>query len=202
MAQNYTIFIKDKPLFIVQTETAHQYDNTFQKIHEKGDINLCSLLAKSSVPGWLLLSDDPDSCLQLLTRSHIYVPAAGGLVKNEKGEFLMIYRRQKWDLPKGKKEKAETFDECAIREVEEETGLSYLKIIKMLGSTWHIYKQDNKCCLKVTAWFLMNANNIGNLEPQTEEDIEIAEWVSPENIENKLANSYASIKEVFNQLSK
>jgi ADP-ribose pyrophosphatase YjhB (NUDIX family) len=50
------------------------------------------------------------------------VMAAGGLVENEHGEILLIYRKKHWDLPKGKLDAGETLEECAVREVEEETG--------------------------------------------------------------------------------
>ncbi|MEI7526764.1 MAG: NUDIX domain-containing protein, partial [Mariniphaga sp.] len=64
-----------------------------------------------------------------------YIPAAGGLVKNEKGEFLFIHRLGFWDLPKGKIDKKDLREplssigdnpsarNAAIREVKEETGL-------------------------------------------------------------------------------
>src|ERR1041384_5510821 len=49
------------------------------------------------------------------------VDAAGGVVENEHGGVLMIYRRGKWDLPKGKRDDEEDMSRCALREVSEET---------------------------------------------------------------------------------
>ena len=76
--------------------------------------------------------------------------AAGGLVKNEKGEYLFIHRLGFWDLPKGKIDKKDLSGKgqpdddpsptrrAAIREVKEETGLQKVVITKELASTWHI----------------------------------------------------------------
>ena len=51
------------------------------------------------------------------------IVAAGGIVKNEEGKTLIIFRRGFWDLPKGKVEKGEKIINAAQREVEEETGV-------------------------------------------------------------------------------
>ena len=67
------------------------------------------------------------------------VQAAGGMVKNEKNETLLIFRRGKWDLPKGKLDKGESLEECAVREVEEETGLKNVKLVSPLIITYHTY---------------------------------------------------------------
>ena len=62
---------------------------------------------------------------------------AGGLVINNNSKVLFIYRKNKWDLPKGKLDDGENLEEAAIREVVEETGLdsNKLSIIKPLLST-------------------------------------------------------------------
>ena len=66
----------------------------------------------------------------------VKIIAAGGLVTNENNELLMIFRRGKWDLPKGKLDKGETIEECAIREVEEETGIgNHMTCPSMIGVT-------------------------------------------------------------------
>ena len=67
------------------------------------------------------------------------VEAAGGLVFNKDGDILMIFRNGKWDLPKGKLEIGESIEECAIREVEEECGISGLIIEKKIKDTYNIY---------------------------------------------------------------
>ena len=54
--------------------------------------------------------------------------AAGGLVTNKHNELLMIFRRAKWDLPKGKLDEGESIEACAVREVEEETGIKNISL--------------------------------------------------------------------------
>ena len=71
--------------------------------------------------------------------SKTIIVAAGGLVWNEKNELLMIFRQGKWDLPKGKLDDGETIEECAVREVVEETGLKEVKLGGFIGITQHEY---------------------------------------------------------------
>ncbi len=124
------------------------------------------------------------------------IDAAGGLVKNEKGEMLFIFRFGKWDLPKGKLEGNETPEEAAIREVMEETGLSGLRISGFLASTFHIYTKKGKQILKQTRWYGMEAKSTQSLIPQMEEDISEIRWVRNMDLGNILANTYESIREL------
>ena len=127
------------------------------------------------------------------------IQAGGGLVLNEKNEILFIYRRQKWDLPKGKLDIGENIEECAIREVMEETGIKKLTIGNLLVITTHTYEEKGISVQKETHWFLMNATTLDNpiLSPQLEEDIEKIEWVPFDKIEEYLANSYNTIRLVL-----
>ena len=65
--------------------------------------------------------------------------AAGGLVTNAQGEILWIFRRGFWDLPKGKLDDGETIQSCAIREVEEETGIQNIKLHELLKFCLKLY---------------------------------------------------------------
>ena len=120
--------------------------------------------------------------------------AAGGKVINNKSEILFIYRNKKWDLPKGKAEKNEIISETALREVEEETGIKNLSIIKPLDKTYHIFKRGGKNYLKSTYWFEMQSDFIGKLKPQKKEGITRVEWIGIENLSSILAKSYANIR--------
>jgi 8-oxo-dGTP pyrophosphatase MutT (NUDIX family) len=128
--------------------------------------------------------------------------AAGGLVFNDKNELLMIFRRGKWDLPKGKLDEGESIEDCALREVTEETGLQNVQLENFLGSTFHEYfnTYTNEDVIKETHWYKMHATADQPLIPQTEEQIEIIEWVAEENIIEKLENSYKNIVEIIEKL--
>ena len=114
--------------------------------------------------------------------------AAGGLVKNTQGEILGIFRRGAWDMPKGKTEAGESIEETAVREVQEETGLNNLVVERFLGRTlhtfWSYHSKISKRILKESFWYEMRTTD-DNLVPQTEEDIELAEWISPEDFVNR-----------------
>lgn len=125
--------------------------------------------------------------------------AAGGLVTNINNELLMIFRRGKWDLPKGKLDEGETIEECAVREVEEETGIGNLELGSLLGITYHEYfdKYVNDDVIKETHWYLMKAKGSTEAVPQTEEDIEKIIWADMDTVKKCLENSYANIIEII-----
>lgn len=125
--------------------------------------------------------------------------AAGGLVQNPEGQFLFIFRRGKWDLPKGKVDKEEKIEDAAMREVEEECGIKGLEIIRPISKTYHNYYAGGKKILKETHWFLMKTNWNGELIPQTDEDITKAIWVEKKEIVTLMENTYDTIKKVVGE---
>ncbi|MDA3927974.1 MAG: NUDIX domain-containing protein, partial [Prolixibacteraceae bacterium] len=128
------------------------------------------------------------------------IEAAGGLVFNSNEALLCIYRWGKWDLPKGKIEKGEKKEEAAIREVEEETGITGLDLEVQLPTTYHIYKSPyhkNKWVLKPTYWFKMKYSGVEELVPQTKEDITKAIWVKESDLGPIQQNTYASLQDLF-----
>lgn len=150
-------------------------------------------------------SKNPETVWRNFRSCFTELPAAGGLVQNGKRELLFIKRFGLWDLPKGKTEKKETAESAAIREVEEECGLSGLKLVRPLGSTFHIYRSpflpaESNLILKETKWFLMEYAGNEKPVPQSEEDIVEVRWVKPEEIEEVMRNTYASIKEFLGKM--
>jgi 8-oxo-dGTP pyrophosphatase MutT (NUDIX family) len=125
--------------------------------------------------------------------------AAGGLVTNPKGEILWIFRRGFWDLPKGKLEEGETIQSCAVREVEEETGLTNIQLHQMLCFTNHTYfdKYLNEEVIKRSYWFHMTIADLQEGIPQSAEDIEKIEWVSLDKARHCLDHTYPTILEVI-----
>jgi 8-oxo-dGTP pyrophosphatase MutT (NUDIX family) len=136
--------------------------------------------------------------------------AAGGLVRNEKGEYLFIHRYGYWDLPKGKIDAKDVptgpgyavtdlpaARTAAVREVQEETGLERITVIRTLPATWHIYHLSDKYILKRTQWFEMEADSLQPLKPDPGEGIALACWTSRESIRSILSQTYASIRELL-----
>lgn len=125
--------------------------------------------------------------------------AGGGLVLNDGGELLMIFRRGKWDLPKGKLDAGETIEACAIREVKEETGLKEVEHGERIGITYHEYfdpylKED---VIKESHWYAMRVRGEQELVPQTEEDITEIKWVAGNELAACLENSYPNVVEII-----
>ena len=130
------------------------------------------------------------------------VIAAGGLVLNEKKKILMIFRRGKWDLPKGKLDKGETLEECAVREVEEETGLQQVKLLSPLVITYHTYHEGARFILKESHWYNMKVSGEQNLVPQTEEGIHEIKWVTNKEAQSLFQECYPSVIDVIKEFTK
>lgn len=129
-----------------------------------------------------------------------FIEAAGGLVQNSKGEYLVIYRYNKWDLPKGKLEKNEEVRLAALREVSEETGISNIELLGHITDTFHTYKLGNAIVLKKTSWFSMKYVGNETLIPQESEDISIAKWLPKEQVDEITSNTYDTIRQVFSKV--
>ena len=127
------------------------------------------------------------------------VRAAGGLVKNSRDEVLFIFRNGKWDLPKGKIEAGENLEECAIREVEEETGIQDLEVVRYLETTYHIFNRRGRMKLKETVWYEMRSDYQGPFTPQEDEDITKVKWKGGEKLQKALKKSYANIQLLFSE---
>ena len=134
---------------------------------------------------------------KILKKRYRIVEAGGGLVLNKKNEVLFIFRRGKWDLPKGKLEKKEKIKEGAIREVEEECGITNPVIREDLITTMHKFKNKGKECIKKTYWYVMEYEGEEELIPQLEEDITKAKWMGVEKFNKVYKNTFPSIKDVL-----
>lgn len=129
----------------------------------------------------------------IYSQFHI-IEAAGGLVKNQDGKLLMIFRKGFWDLPKGKLDAGESLESCALREVKEETGVHPLFSDGFIGLTYHIYLQSEEWILKESYWYNMHTNFTAKLKPQLSEDITRASWVSLEELPDLYEKMYPLIE--------
>lgn len=157
---------------------------------------IISSLREYDIKNHILYHSNPKEVLELLFSLYEKIEAAGGLVVNELGQILFIYRNSKWDLPKGKMEMNETKELTAIREVEEECGLKVSSLNRHLVTTYHTYSLGKKKILKANYWYMMSASSQQRLSPQQDENIEKAEWKNLEDVSELLKTSYDSIKDV------
>jgi ADP-ribose pyrophosphatase YjhB (NUDIX family) len=146
----------------------------------------------------LYISGNEKKILPEIIAQFNLVKAGGGLVKNKAGEYLLIFRNKKWDLPKGKLEKKETARTGAKREVEEECGIKGVKIVRPLQETYHIYELQKKLNIKQTKWFEMSyTGRSEKTKPQRDEGIEKAIWVHKKGITKLHKNMYPSIADIL-----
>lgn len=197
----YKVFINDKPLYLTSHENILQLpeknilklEYTSEKeIHTAWDL----LAFTNTFSGAVIFSDNEINLWEKFCKQFKVIEAAGGLVLNEKKELLMIYRLEKWDLPKGKIERNEKPDQAALREVCEETGACDCEIIKESAVTFHTYIHKKGNVLKKTFWYEMNCKSFSGFKVQEEEGIMEAKWMNKEDIKKAIQNTYSSISEL------
>ena len=198
------IYFDDKPLFLCDNVDAtlqpyiHHDDAVF--IDELNLHTIKSMIHEMqdpSVHAGVFFHKDLNELKNAFFKKFTLIKAGGGFVLNENNEVLMMFRRGKWDLPKGKMDKKETFEECAIRETEEETGLKNIKLISPLITTYHTYHEGSRYALKETKWFTMKVNGEQKLIPQAAEQITSLEWVGKNDLQKYLQNSFPSVNDVL-----
>ena len=144
-------------------------------------------------------TEDVEDTYHRICSEFLEVNAAGGLVSNKRGDFLLIRRNGMWDLPKGHQDPGEDISTTALREVREETGIDQLESRGLICITDHCYRRNDIWHLKHTWWYDMLYTDPTDLTPQTEEDISKAAWVAKSSLPPYLLNTYPSILEVFKE---
>jgi 8-oxo-dGTP pyrophosphatase MutT (NUDIX family) len=156
-------------------------------------------LSRPEIRTGILLHPDLERLQWLFRKNFQVIQAAGGLVRNGRGEWLMIHRRGLWDLPKGKLDEGESLEACAQREVMEETGLPMPELGERICVTYHTYKESGRMFLKESHWYSMRVEGVPDLVPQTEEDITGIAWLDREGVKNVLPLAYPSIRDVMEE---
>jgi 8-oxo-(d)GTP phosphatase len=146
-----------------------------------------------------LVVENIDAIQTQIKNYYKVVKAAGGVVFNNENKILLMYRLNKWDLPKGKRDDKEKAKQTAVREVEEECNIK-VKLDEKLCTTWHTYTMGNNKILKRTKWYRMNCLDDAKMKPQIEEGIEELCWMNEKEIQKAMLNSYSSIRYVLDQL--
>ena len=182
----YKIYINETPLILLSSEDvkSHLYKTKHSLIARypgktKFLLNYIDMLEKRNDFEYVAIhAENPKKLLSDFKSLYYIVEAAGGLVYNDKGKNLFIFRNGTWDLPKGKLEKDEKKKACAVREVQEECGIKNITIGEKLISTFHTYKNKKGIrVLKLVHWYLMHSND-KKLKPQEKEGIKKVKWMS------------------------
>lgn len=218
------IFINDKPLDIIsykQLVNPEKFEGVFSDSQELPPIKLWQddILFKDPSVDLVIrilyqlrtrklreldsisLVSQTKGDLKSFIKSRFYtIRAAGGIVLKDK-KVLLIHRLGKWDFPKGKFDKGETPEQCALREVEEECGIK-VKMGSPICNTWHTYTQNRKSILKKTYWYTMSCTDDSQMTPQLEEGIDDIRWLGIEEAKVALINSYPSMRWLFKQMLK
>ncbi|WP_372753566.1 NUDIX hydrolase [Labilibaculum sp.] len=195
----YKVFFKDRTLFLGEENESVNFQGMIYAWTKDESLEglVLQFDKEENREAIFIVAEDVELLFKHFASCFKYIEAAGGKVFNNERQILGIYRLEKWDLPKGKVEKGESVREAALREVEEECGVSHLKIEKELSSTYHTYWMKGKHVLKRTYWYEMSYSGLEQLVPQTEEDIQVAKWFSPDELPVFIANTYASILDVM-----
>lgn len=203
------IYFNNKPLFLTDQidkdiePYAHHDDAVLMDEFSSPAINsIIHEMKAEKIHAGIFVHSDLKALQKAIWKKFTIVKAGGGVVLNENNELLVIYRRGKWDLPKGKLDPGEKIEACAVRETAEETGLKNITLKNLLLTTYHTYDESGKHILKESYWFLLRAASNQTLSPQTSEDISLVKWIPLENLEEVLINTYPSIKDVLQELQK
>lgn len=196
----YKVFVNEKKLLVskhpgnLEKELGYESFTTLEIALD--------LLENTSVKELNVFGENIEEIWDEFKKLFRIIEAAGGLVSNPQGELLFIKRLGKWDLPKGKMEKGESREESAVREIEEETGLKDVKLVKFINTTYHIYIERNgEKILKCTHWFEMTFDGEDTSKPQIEEGITEVAWKNTTQIETEVfPNTFQNIKLIVKDL--
>jgi 8-oxo-dGTP pyrophosphatase MutT (NUDIX family) len=197
----YKVFFNSRTIFLLDSrpdsgKTGKENIRTFR---DKTDL-------KSGILKWLVTDSEKDlhiwhheteKLMDSFSSCFLVIHASGGLVKNNMREDLIIFRRGKWDLPKGKAEPGESPEQNALREVEEECNLNGLKIQRFLINTYHIYFIDKTPVLKKTRWFEMKYEGKKAPRPQEKEEITKIIWLPFSDLTLISGNTFQNVLEVI-----
>jgi 8-oxo-dGTP diphosphatase len=102
------------------------------------------------------------------------VKAAGGVVLRD-GRIAVVHRPRydDWSLPKGKLDPGESWEECALREVREETGLHCTLGAELSPTSY----TDRKGRAKVVRYWLMAITDVDPFTP--DDEVDELRWVEP-----------------------
>ncbi len=202
----YSIYFNHRIISICNNTLTKQYNPNATVLHSPNNktlMELPGLFEKAENIQMLYIPIHPNDLSETvmhLTSTLTPINAGGGLVQNEAGEYLLIHRNGLWDLPKGKQEEGEDIALTALREVEEECGISGLEQKELLCVTHHTYRMNGMFMLKHTYWYnMIYRGDCSTVVPQLEEGIQECKWVPASQLPELLKDTYPSIRKVFEE---
>lgn len=199
----HKIYFEKRCIIICKPDDQALADPNSIEFHIGDQINIHTLVdmfeASESLSRIYISTEDTEWMYRKVCAEFKEVDAAGGLVSNRRGDYLLISRNGLWDLPKGHRDPGEAIEVTAMREVSEETGIGEFELGSLICVTDHCYIRNGIWHLKHTWWYNMLYTAPVDLTPQTEEDISKAAWVAKSSLPPFLKNTYPSIIEVFRE---
>jgi 8-oxo-dGTP pyrophosphatase MutT (NUDIX family) len=200
------IYFNDKPLFLcdevdeIIQPYVHQDDAVFiDELNSHTVKSMIHEIAQPEIHAGVFYHAGLEELKKAFFKKFTFIQAAGGLVFNEKKQILIIFRRGKWDLPKGKLDKGESIEACAVREVEEECGIHDTRLLGPLTTTYHVYDEFGKHILKESHWFRMHSPGEQALVPQLAEQITAIEWTDATRRAELLKSSYPLVASLLQE---
>jgi len=199
----YKVFFKDRTVFFRDDfpEAFRTKSGLFYKYESRESLSeiISAFFHLETINTLYLFHNNPEFIKTEFSSLFHPVRAAGGLVRNNRKEFIIIRRNGMWDLPKGKFEKGESPEQAALREVSEECGIESLEIKEHILKTFHAYMQDGKAYLKETDWFEMRVENDIKTSPEQKENITEVRWLKPDEVPSIAKSTYPLILDVLSE---
>lgn len=197
MSAKYNIYINQKSLIITSVLSLSDSNYQLLDVQDFEFNKFYNTISENPIETFYLVCDDPKKIMDQIKQAVKVIEAAGGLVKSEENKYLFIKRNGFWDLPKGKLEENEKKKDAAVREVEEECGITVKSLGEKILKTYHVYEIKGKVVLKISHWYHMKSKSNQKLIPQLEEGITEVKWIGKNNFDVVKENTYPSILEVL-----
>ncbi len=198
------IYFNNKPLYLCDEtdkhieELLHHDDTMFIDEFDAHTVRTMIFeMEQPQVHAGVFKHHDLEELKKAVFKKFQLIRAGGGVVENDEKELLMIFRKGKWDLPKGKLDAGEKIEDCAVREIKEETGLKTVQLKELLLTTYHTYHEGTRSYLKETSWYKMHAPGKQEIKAQTEEQITDIKWVNKKELDKYLRETFVLIRDVI-----